>query len=75
MTRGKTPSRARKKGDLFSRMQKPKNLLLIIPLGAPHFKPDLPKANPAAAKPLRLVFGDVVVQNDKSAVFVSTGFL
>jgi len=51
-------------------MQEPKNLLLIIPLGAPHFKPDLPKANPAAAKPLRLVFGDVVVQNDQAAVLV-----
>ena len=51
-------------------MQKPEDLLLIIPLGSPHFKPDLPKVNPVVAKLFRLVFGDVVVQNDHAAVLV-----
>src|SRR5262249_54436133 len=51
-------------------MQKPKNLLLIIPLGAPHLKFDLAKTNPAAAKSLRLVFWDVVVQNDQATFLV-----
>src|SRR5207244_13314228 len=51
-------------------MQKPKNLLLIIPLGSPHFKPDLPEVSSPAAKLFRLVFGDVVVQNDHAAVLV-----
>jgi len=51
-------------------MQKPKDLLLIIPLGAPYLNPDLPKVNSAATKLLRLVFRDVVVQNDHAAVLV-----
>jgi hypothetical protein len=49
---------------------KPEDLLLIIPLGSPHFKPDLPKVNPVVAKLFRLVFRDVVVQNDHAAVLV-----
>jgi len=61
---------AREKRYLFSRMQKPKNLLLIIPLGSPHFKPDLAKVNSPSPKLLRLVVGDVVVQNDHAAVLV-----
>src|SRR3990172_12313052 len=51
-------------------MQKPKNFLLILPLGSSHFKPDLPKVDSAAAKLFRLVFGDVVVQNDHAALLV-----
>jgi hypothetical protein len=51
-------------------MQKPKNLLLIIPLGSPYLKPDLPKVNSAAAKLLRLVFRNVVVQYDHAADLV-----
>ena len=51
-------------------MQKPKNLLLIIPLGSPYLKPDLPKVNSAAPKLLRLVFRDVVVQYDHAADLV-----
>jgi hypothetical protein len=61
---------ARKKRYLFCRMQKPQNLLLIIPLGSPYLKPDLPKVNSAAAKLLRLVFRDVVVQYDHAADLV-----
>jgi hypothetical protein len=51
-------------------MQKPKNLLLIIPLGSPHLKPDLPNVNSATTKLFRLVFGDVVIQYDHAAVLV-----
>jgi len=51
-----TPRRAeksqvpRKKRYLLGRMQKPEDLLLIIPLRPPHFKPDLPKVNPVVAE-------------------------
>ena len=46
--------------------------MLIIPLGPPHFKPDLPKVNSAAAKLLRLIFRDVVVQNDHAVLVLAT---
>ena len=56
---------------LLSLVEKPKNLLLIVPLGPNYFKSDLTKVNSAATKLFRLVFGDVVVQYDHAAVFGS----
>jgi hypothetical protein len=52
-------------------MQKPKNLLLVVPLGSPHFKADLPKVNSPAAKLFCLVFGDVVVEKRSRGAFNS----
>jgi hypothetical protein len=50
-------------------MQKPENLLLIVPLGTPNFKANLAEMNPAATQLFGLVMGDVVIQYDHAAVF------
>jgi hypothetical protein len=54
-------------------MQKPKNFLLVIPLGAPHLKTDLPKTNPATTKLFGLIKRDVVIKYDHAAVLVLAG--
>ena len=59
--RAEEPQVARKKRYLLGRMQKPQNLLLIVPLGASDLKTDLPKVNAPASKLFCLVLRDVVV--------------
>jgi len=54
-------------------MQKPKNLLLIVPLGPSYFKTDLTKPDPAAQKLYGLIIGYVVVQYDHAAVLDRAG--
>jgi hypothetical protein len=71
--RAKEPHVTREKCYLLSLVQKPKNLLLIVPLGPAYFKSDLTKVNSAITKLFRLVFGDVVVQYDHAAVLVRAG--
>ena len=71
--RAKEPHVARKKCYLLSLVQKPKNLLLIVPLGPAYFKSDLTKVNSATTKLFRNVFGDVVARYDHAAVLVRAG--
>ena len=52
----------RKERCLFGRMQKAKNLLLIVPFGPANFKADLPEVNAPVAELLRLIFRYVVVK-------------
>jgi hypothetical protein len=71
--RAKEPHVTREKCYLLSLVQKPKNLLLIVPLGPAYFKSDLTKVNSAMTKLFCLVFGDVVVQYDHAAVLGRAG--
>src|ERR1043166_9275427 len=55
---------------VLARMQKTKNLLLIIPLGSSYLKTNLSKVNSPTAKFLCFVFGDIVIQYVHAAVLV-----
>jgi hypothetical protein len=64
---------ASKERRLFNRVQITENFLLIVPLGTPDFESDLTLVNTAAAQPLHLVMGDVVIKYDQAAFRLRAG--